>query len=783
MSDKFKTEMCSIETLGDRRFIIPPYQRPYVWGDEQINKLLSDFHNGRNKDYYYIGSVLISEQKENSKTIYKVIDGQQRFTTLWLIAASFKILNSQKEESDIIKFLKINDELRIDFAIRKQIKSYMLSLLDRRIGEKNQYSDEDIEKDEYLTNIAKAVTTIIGKLNTFEDLNTLGNFIYSKVRFVVNTVPENTDLNKLFATINNSGIQLEQSDILKSLLLGEIVTEKPLYSRIWETCENMNNYFERNIKQSFPQHYDWAEVQYDDLRNIPVAVESFGEKNDDVTYSITDIIEKDIVSNRIFNIEEESITTLEKLDLSDINEISGKFCGEWIGDIESESCYINKKQIKEGIMLVQFQVFNDHYAKGVELEFRQNDNNIESRIVWAKGSRRRSDDNKLILGLDWDADDEAVESLDFSIPVGRKGYGISQITINPTPTYHKYGVLSKSNDDKNTEYCRSIISFSQLLLHTYRIFRHENQKNMGDFKESFHSNKLIEIFKDLIIEDEQTIKDFFKCLWEVRFVFDKEVVKWVSEENKEEILSLSSVSKQENTFSRTVKEKDEIMMLQSVLYYTGNYNTQIWLTPYMKRLMIDKDDSLSCLEDIDNKLSLSLLTEKEISFGLMDKQYCLHKDKTFDVIDYLKENRGTSFRHYWFQKLEYILWKEFSKDSIEKEKEKFKRYRITSKNSVEHVYPQNPECSEKLEIEVLNSFGNLALLNVSQNSSYSNQSIIKKKDDFYNNKNKSTYDSLKLKLMYDKVDLTKKELEDHKKEIEKHKNEMIEKFKKHYSIT
>jgi hypothetical protein len=104
-----------------------------------------------------------------------------------------------------------------------------------------------------------------------------------------------------------------------------------------------------------------------------------------------------------------------------------------------------------------------------------------------------------------------------------------------------------------------------------------------------------------------------------------------------------------------------------------------------------------------------------------------------------------------------------------------KRYRITSKNSIEHVFPQNDEYKNRLVNESddrdwLNSFGNLALLSVGQNSEYSNQNVAKKKIDF---QRKNTYDSLKLAKVY--------EFESwNTKEIKEHQNTMFLMFESHY---
>jgi len=637
VENKFKTEEYSLRLIEDRRFIIPSYQRPYVWGNEQINKLITDFYEAfkRKDKKYYIGTILLYEHQNDGKKIFQLIDGQQRFTTIWLLAVAFKIMCVN---SKIEGFLKIEDELRIDFAIRKQIKSYMLSLLEKPINGKNQYSDPEIESDEYLINIAKAVTSILGKINTYTNQKEFGDFIYENIHFVINTVPDNMNLNKLFSTINNSGIQLEHSDILKSLLIKKIKTGKSIYSRIWEACENMKNYFERNVKQLFPTEFDWSKISYDDLKEFKSEIKSFPDDEEsagDNAYTISDILNNDII--------------------------------------------------------------------------------------------------------------------------------IGQDAINDEIQY-------EDQEDDTVVYCRSIITFPQLLIHAYRIFLKINEKS--DFNCPFHSDKLLQIFDSLINENEHSIKNFFKCLWSVRWIFDKEIVKWIQVPGeKDEELFLTGISKKESYFSRTNKEKNEISMLQSMLYFTGNYNTQIWLTPYLKRLL-DGENSLSCLESIDNILSLSLLTDKETSFSLTDKKHSL--PETFNFENYLNESNGTSFRHYWFQKLEYILWKEFNRDPKREQNQKFSTYRITSKNSIEHVFPRNHEFKNKIiDEKKLNCFGNLALLNPSQNSSYSNQDVGKKKIDF---DNKQTYDSLKLVYIYEDNDLP----DFNEEKIDYHKDTMIIKIKNHY---
>jgi uncharacterized protein with ParB-like and HNH nuclease domain len=94
---KFKTYIKTVEDIvkENYEFIIPVYQRPYVWDDEEIKKLLGDILNtftyaNSNSSNYFVGNtyVIKSSNKIREKQ-YELIDGQQRFTSFWLIANAF----------------------------------------------------------------------------------------------------------------------------------------------------------------------------------------------------------------------------------------------------------------------------------------------------------------------------------------------------------------------------------------------------------------------------------------------------------------------------------------------------------------------------------------------------------------------------------------------------------------------------------------------------------------------------------------------------------------------
>ena len=266
----------------------------------------------------------------------------------------------------------------------------------------------------------------------------------------------------------------------------------------------------------------------------------------------------------------------------------------------------------------------------------------------------------------------------------------------------------------------------------------------------------------------------------MRYQFDRWVVKWVERDDSDDAqLRLTNISQSDSNgmryINRTQKEINELVMLQSVRNFTGERSAQYWITPFIAGLIKDNitqdAQAIALLEKIDNDLSLAAKseTQKTASFKLAKQQQPeVYSWQAYE--NYFVKPRGTSFEHYWFQKLEYILWKQES----DRQRVQFKNYRITAKNSVEHVYPQHEEYQNMLERDFLDAFGNLVLLSPGENSSYSNQAVKKKLVDF---EAKLQYDSLKLKAMF-KILNEQKDWQE--AQIKEHQKDMLSALAKHY---
>lgn len=104
-------------------FNIPIYQRLYVWEENQIKTLLEDIETAfdSDKEIFFLGGVLVVENEQIADgVLYDLIDGQQRFTTLWMMSLVFQnALTPFIERNEVDK-----NRHRVHFAIREDIYQY-----------------------------------------------------------------------------------------------------------------------------------------------------------------------------------------------------------------------------------------------------------------------------------------------------------------------------------------------------------------------------------------------------------------------------------------------------------------------------------------------------------------------------------------------------------------------------------------------------------------------------------------------------------------------------------
>ena len=259
MGQLIESDKLLIKDVFKKWYRIPEYQRPYVWENDQVTELLDDIFQALTtnpESQYFLGSMVLQKNlKEDGSTKYEeydLLDGQQRVTTLFLITAVIRDLSTEKTlkktcEETIFQqensFDNIPERLRIVFDIREQVKRFVSEFV--KIDGGTTREDElklKITNDSEnisIKNMAKAILTIREYFKNAE-LNQFFKYLRSNVLMIYVAASELEDAFRLFTVMNNRGIKLRNSDILKADNLGSIEenSKRMDYGKRWEETES-----------------------------------------------------------------------------------------------------------------------------------------------------------------------------------------------------------------------------------------------------------------------------------------------------------------------------------------------------------------------------------------------------------------------------------------------------------------------------------------------------------------------------------------------------------------
>ena len=234
-------------------YIIPMYQRNYAWGEKEIDQLILDIQDYQKQTdqlnqgqtqgskKYYIGTLVVFERSDGT---YEIIDGQQRFTTLTLLAICLKRLS--KEEKVVLDMSWFN-QFNLDFESRPKSSLTFQALLR---GDHLQH----LKSSEYNADLVQGFELLqraIEKIINQGGLSVFCKYLFENVVITQVLVPKDTDLNHYFEVMNNRGEQLEKHEILKARLMSVLnqikdeadkTSSMTLFTSIWNATANMERY-------------------------------------------------------------------------------------------------------------------------------------------------------------------------------------------------------------------------------------------------------------------------------------------------------------------------------------------------------------------------------------------------------------------------------------------------------------------------------------------------------------------------------------------------------------
>lgn len=249
-ANKVTPNSTSIGQLFTSNYLeVPDNQREYRWGIEQLEKIWDDLlttiasensSTTSDRNGHFLGAiVVIGEMQSHDKNRWRIIDGQQRLTTITILAAS--LLEFSRDIKDEKLKRRLQHILRDCFSaplsddapriiLNREDKFYRESLIGcETIKQRQEYWKQEYnEKSEVQRNIRFAFEYFRKKISAYIEENnsepddSIRDLIETlTVSFYVLSVKTDNLLMayKLFETLNDRGLKLSQADLIKNSLL------------------------------------------------------------------------------------------------------------------------------------------------------------------------------------------------------------------------------------------------------------------------------------------------------------------------------------------------------------------------------------------------------------------------------------------------------------------------------------------------------------------------------------------------------------------------------------
>lgn len=236
----------------DTRYVVPHYQRDYSWTPDNIAELWADITNAwEGGSEYFMGTIVLNSEFREQTAALEIVDGQQRLATFTIlisivrdlckrflddpnnpvfVAPSSQLSSNQEKASRAYRkaenlilhvaepdnyFMQLNEKDQPRFHAEIQTSGRLLLAADERRLVKSE--SRIIKSKKVLT--SKIIESFLGAADAFVKLDHFLTFCMTRLLFLRIDVTSDTDAYLLFETLNDRGLDLSISDLVKNRLL------------------------------------------------------------------------------------------------------------------------------------------------------------------------------------------------------------------------------------------------------------------------------------------------------------------------------------------------------------------------------------------------------------------------------------------------------------------------------------------------------------------------------------------------------------------------------------
>lgn len=240
-------------------FRIPVYQRNYDWSESNCNRLLDDIYGiMQSGDKHFLGTIVFMAAKSGGFALqeYIIIDGQQRLTTLMLILKALSVVAESvgddcyhEIEEQYLHNKYCSEEFKVKLKPIKSDNNQFTLLLEGKIDEMDEdthiYHNFMLCKDRFERWAERCI-------NPSQVLDALTKL---EIVEIVLTKGED-DPQVIFESINSTGLELSNADLIRNYLLMNADDQEKLYENYWlhieKTLRNKMDY--SNLDAFFMQY-------------------------------------------------------------------------------------------------------------------------------------------------------------------------------------------------------------------------------------------------------------------------------------------------------------------------------------------------------------------------------------------------------------------------------------------------------------------------------------------------------------------------------------------------
>ena len=288
-----KQTVLQLLTSGQEiHFVIPEYQRPYSWTEDEIITLFDDLWNfsiertkpGGAKNYF-LGCVVSYEENLERQ----IIDGQQRITSLFLLLrAVFDILEKKENKTaEVENFItKIKPALwKVSELTGREDRTCILLYSDVVSDSGNEILQDILEtgyadpkaKDNYSKNYNKFLELYKEKAvaNAFQMYNFIVALLNYSILLPITADDQETALT-IFNTLNNRGLPLSDADIFKSHIYKQLNEEqKAVFIEKWKKLESDASMVGESIQHLFYYNMFYLRAKEKDVNTTTPGVRKY----------------------------------------------------------------------------------------------------------------------------------------------------------------------------------------------------------------------------------------------------------------------------------------------------------------------------------------------------------------------------------------------------------------------------------------------------------------------------------------------------------------------------